>query len=65
MKKEVREIICRNCSDFKQLPNPELGTCEFGDDKQPPDHNVVYYNSKCILGIVETVEVPKPEIEEN
>lgn len=49
----LRLIICCNCKHFKVCPNLELGECNFDNIT-----NIVYYNSRCIYGLSETVKIP-------
>lgn len=53
-KDNLRLILCRNCSSFMQAPNPEMGTCKIEED-------TVRYDSPCLFGISEKVEVPEIE----
>jgi hypothetical protein len=52
--KYSRLILCRNCSDFMQAPNPEMGTCKV-------ENATVRYDSPCLFGLSEKVEVPEIE----
>jgi hypothetical protein len=51
-----RPIICKDCDEFKQAPNPELGSCTIEGQT-----NTTYYNSMCIYGLSETIETPEIE----
>lgn len=52
--KNSRLILCRSCSDFVQAPNPEMGTCKV-------ENTTVRYDSPCLFGLSEKVEVPEIE----
>jgi hypothetical protein len=53
---KTRLILCRNCNDWKQLPNEEQGTCIFDEIE-----NTTNYDTRCLLGISESVITPEVE----
>lgn len=55
---DTRLILCRNCPIWEQSPNPEQGTCTHDDQASPTN-----YDSRCILGISEKIEVPEIQIQ--
>jgi len=57
MSKQTRPILCLNCKEWKQSPNVELGTCEFDDTI-----NTTCYDTRCIIGLYESVKTPEIEI---
>ena len=52
--KPVRLILCRNCTEWKQAPNPEMGICIFDNS-----NNSTNYDTRCLLGLTEEVNIPK------
>lgn len=46
----IRLILCCNCKVWKQAPNPEMGTC-----KCDTKHFSTNYDTRCLLGLTETV----------
>lgn len=59
----TRRILCRNCDLWKQEPNPEIGLCTFKEDEDDePLNNSTNYDSRCILGLSEIVNVPEVEV---
>lgn len=55
MENNIRLILCRNCIDWQQCPNPEQGMCKINND------NVTNYDCRCLLGLYENVNVPSIE----
>ena len=52
--KQSRLILCRNCIEWKQAPNPEMGTCCYDGGNDPTN-----YDTRCLLGLYEEVSTPK------
>ena len=51
--KESRLILCGNCDDWEQMPNPEIGLCTYDNGS-----DTTRYDTRCLLGLYEDVEVP-------
>ena len=49
-------MLCCNCKEWKQAPNPEIGTCIIDGIE-----NTTRYDCKCIYGLSEQVDVSKIE----
>jgi hypothetical protein len=60
MNKASRLILCCNCQSWKQAPNPTQGTCFLDESSFSFPTN---YDSRCLFGLSETVEVPDIETE--
>jgi hypothetical protein len=52
--KQSRLILCRNCNEWQQAPNPEQGTCAVSET-----NNATNYDTRCLMGLSEKVEVHK------
>ena len=48
-----RLILCRNCTQWTQAPNPEMGTCCCDGL-----NNITNYDTRCLLGLYENVSIP-------
>ena len=66
MKKSYRPRLCCQCEYWKQLPNPEMGSCFYEDDiepgevrKEPRCHDTTWYNSRCLIGFSTEVKMPE------
>ena len=53
MCRNTRLILCRNCQSWEQAPNPEQGTCTADESNNPTN-----YDTRCLLGLFENLEVP-------
>lgn len=53
MESDSRLILCRNCSDWIQAPNPEQGSCTYGGRNETTN-----YDTRCLLDLYEKVKTP-------
>lgn len=54
MIKQMRSILCRNCSSWEQAPNVEQGNCTIEESDIFPTN----YDTRCLFGLSETVDTP-------
>jgi hypothetical protein len=53
----VRPMLCRNCSNWEQAPNPEMGTCNYDETGVTTN-----FDTRCLLGSVEKVNISEDEL---
>ena len=67
METQSRLIICRDCNCQNTCHNVELGICKIKQsdgDEEIEIENTTYYDSRCIYGLSEMINVPEIEVKD-
>lgn len=67
METQARLIICKDCDCWNVCHNIELGICKIKqseDDNEIEIENTTYYDSRCIYGLSEMINVLEIEVKD-
>lgn len=67
MKTQSRLIICKDCNCWNICHNVELGICKIKQDEEYKEieiENTTWYDTRCIYGLSEMINVPEIEVQD-